>query len=72
MVGHSAGSTPRASNQKDGLPRRLTTVACPNCGSTATHNVGVVTGSSPAYCNQCKKGFRIYMKQGRLDQVKKG
>lgn len=24
MVGHSAGSTPRASNQKDGLPRRLT------------------------------------------------
>lgn len=47
------------------------TVACPNCGSTATHNVGVVTGSSPAYCNQCKKGFRIYMKQDRLDQVKK-
>jgi hypothetical protein len=47
------------------------TVACPNCGSTATHNVGVVAGSSPAYCNQCKKGFRIYMKQGRLDQVKK-
>jgi hypothetical protein len=26
MVGHSAGSTPRASNQKDGLPRRLTAV----------------------------------------------
>jgi hypothetical protein len=26
MVGHSARSTPRASNQKDGPPRRLTRV----------------------------------------------
>lgn len=34
-------------------------------------NVGVLNGSSPAYCNQCKKGFRIYRKQGQLDQVKK-
>ena len=24
MVGHNVGSTPRASNQKDGLPRRFT------------------------------------------------
>jgi hypothetical protein len=47
------------------------TVPCPHCGSTATYPVGVSNGSSPAYCSQCKQGFRIYMKNGSVDAVKK-
>ena len=47
------------------------TVACPNCGATGTHNVGVENGSVGAYCNQCKKGFRIYMRGGSVYEVKR-
>lgn len=48
------------------------TVACPHCGSTSTHSVGVSNGSVSAYCGQCKHSFRIYMKYGNVDSVKKG
>ena len=46
------------------------TVACPNCGTTATYNVGVSNGSTPCQCKQCKHNFRIHMKNGSVDQVK--
>ena len=45
------------------------TVACPKCGKTDTHNVGVSNGSTPTQCKQCKNSFRIYMQNG---QVKEG
>jgi len=45
-------------------------VSCPGCGSSATHNVGVSNGSSPAQCKKCRKSFRIYMKQGQVSEVK--
>jgi DNA-directed RNA polymerase subunit RPC12/RpoP len=46
------------------------TVSCPNCGSTSTYNVGVSNGSTGVQCKQCRTSFRIYMKQGNVDQVK--
>ena len=43
MVGHSAGSTPRASNQKDGLPRRFTL----ECAEAAENGELDLDGSAP-------------------------
>lgn len=47
------------------------TVACPHCGTTATLNVGIENGSSYGQCKKCHKTFRIYMKKGEVDQIKK-
>jgi len=46
------------------------TVACPSCGNTDTHNVGVSNGSSPAQCKKCRKSFRIYMQNGQVKEVR--
>jgi len=46
------------------------TVACPGCGNTDTHNVGVSNGSSPAKCKKCRKSFRIYMQNGQVKEVR--
>ena len=47
------------------------TVACPSCGETATYNVGD-KDITLAQCknHQCRKSFKIYMRQGKLSEVK--
>jgi hypothetical protein len=49
------------------------TVVCPHCGSTGTYNHGHSTGngSTGVQCRACHKTFRIYVKNGQVDQVKK-
>lgn len=48
------------------------TAVCLHCSATGsfTHGLGTATGSFTAQCKQCKKTFRVYLKQGQVQEVR--